>query len=114
MPHFPKPWFRKSRGVWMVQIAGVQHNLGADRELAFQRYHDLMRRPAAKPVPSEAVVGVIDSFLDWCHAHRSAETYQWYLWRLQRFIASIDTTLCVQHVRHFHLDNWLQQNPGWS
>ena len=34
--HFPKPWFRKSRGFWMVQIAGVQHNLGPDKEQAFQ------------------------------------------------------------------------------
>jgi hypothetical protein len=30
MAHHPEPWYRKSRGVWHVQIDGKQHNLGAD------------------------------------------------------------------------------------
>jgi hypothetical protein len=28
MSHYPKPFFRKSRGLWYVQIADKQHNLG--------------------------------------------------------------------------------------
>lgn len=76
MPHFPKPWFRKTRGVWMVQVGGVQHNLGANREQAFQRYHDLMRQPVApKKVPNESVVGAIDKYLDWCKEHQSEVTF---------------------------------------
>ena len=45
MPHFPKPFFRPSRGLWYVQIRGKQINLGPDQDAAFQRYHDLMRQP---------------------------------------------------------------------
>jgi hypothetical protein len=45
MPHFSTPWFRRVRGVWCVQIAGTQHNLGPDRERAFARYHALMAVP---------------------------------------------------------------------
>jgi hypothetical protein len=43
MPQFPKSFFRKSRGVWYVQIEGKQHNLGPDQKKAFDRYHELMR-----------------------------------------------------------------------
>lgn len=28
MPHYPEPFFRKSRGLWYVQLEGTQHNLG--------------------------------------------------------------------------------------
>ena len=50
MPHFPKPFFRASRGLWYVQINDKQLNLGADRTAAFSRYHELManaREPEA-------------------------------------------------------------------
>src|SRR4051812_23311844 len=42
--HFPKPYFRKNRGRWYVQIDDHQHNLGADEKAAFDRYHELMRQ----------------------------------------------------------------------
>lgn len=48
MPRFPKPWFRKDRSSWYVQLDRKQHNLGPDRERAFRRYHDLMTRPAVR------------------------------------------------------------------
>jgi hypothetical protein len=35
MPRYPKPFFRKSRQLWYVQLAGRQVNLGPDRDAAF-------------------------------------------------------------------------------
>ncbi len=40
-----KPWFRKARGAWFVTVEGVQHNLGADKKEAFERFYQLMREP---------------------------------------------------------------------
>ena len=34
MAHFPKPFFKKARGLWYVEINRQQFNLGADREAA--------------------------------------------------------------------------------
>ena len=45
MPHYPKPFFRKSRQLWYVQIDGRQINLGPDRDAAFTQYRDLMATP---------------------------------------------------------------------
>ena len=39
MPHFPKPFFKKARGLWYVEINRQQVNLGPDREAAFRQYH---------------------------------------------------------------------------
>ena len=43
MPHYPKPFFRRDRGLWYVQLRGRQHNLGANRD-AFRRYPTTRRR----------------------------------------------------------------------
>ena len=90
MPHYPKPFFRKSRQLWYVQIDGRQINLGPDRDAAFTQYRDLMATPkllapAIRNSAGELVVVLCDRFLDWVQLHRSAGTYQWYWWRLQSF-----------------------------
>ena len=58
MPHYPKPFFRKYRQLWYVQIDGRQINLGPDRDAAFAQYRDsdgrASRRPARVPPPRAA------------------------------------------------------------
>jgi hypothetical protein len=117
MKKFPKPWFRPSRGLWYVALDGKQHNLGPEKETAFETYKHLLHHPNASrrtAVASESVVGIIDKYLDWCQQHRSPETYEWYRWRLQLFAASIDKNLTVTQLKHFHLDDWLNQRRDWS
>ena len=79
MPHFPKPFFRKNRGLWYVQLDGKQVNLGPDRDEAFARYHKLMQAPVvASATATDLVAVVIDAFLDWCSKHRAQLTYKRY------------------------------------
>ena len=42
MARFSKPFFKKARGVWYVEIRRKQINLGPNREEAFRKYHELM------------------------------------------------------------------------
>jgi hypothetical protein len=94
--------FSSARGAWYVEIDRRQINLGPDRDLAFARYHDLMRRPRTRNVPSQDFSALADAFLDWVKIHRSPDTFEWYRYRLQRF--------CEQHpdlqatdLRPFHV-----------
>jgi integrase len=118
VPKFPKPWFRPNRGVWYATIGNKQHNLGADKEEAFRRYHELMGRKPQKPQSPDSVIGLLDRFLAWCKEHRKPETYEWYLWRLQKFTDHLKraglTTLSVSALKPFHLDEWLQPMTSWS
>ncbi len=117
MPHFPKPYFLKSRGIWKVQIRGRQHNLGTDEAEAFRRYHALMAAPAEPPPPeptARAVVSVLDTFLGWCKDHRAPDTYEWYRWRLELFARHVGASLAADRLKHFHIDEWLAKNPDWS
>ena len=120
MSHYPKPFFRKSRGLWYVQIAGKQHNLGPDRTAAFERYHALMQQPAEQRVASDTVVAIIDAFLDWCQKHRAPDTYEWYRWRLQLFAQPLEFPRFVRksyRYRCYHCYLWcteqkLSRNPA--
>jgi hypothetical protein len=64
--NFAKPWVRKNRG-WFVTDGGRQVPLGAEKEQAFQSYHKLMAEdPApAKKIQSDAVLAVLDRYLQW-------------------------------------------------
>ncbi len=114
MPHFPKPFFVKARGVWRVQIEGRQYNLGPHKDAAFRRYHELMQAP--KTVASELVVGVIDGFLEWCQKHRSKRTYDGHLWHLQRFVRQLPdaASMTVDELKPYHVISWVDAHPAWG
>jgi integrase len=116
MPHYPRPFFRAPRGLWYVQLGGRQVNLGPDRDEAFRRYHDLMARgrDEAEPATGDAVVSVLDAFLDWCQKHRAVRTYDWYRDYLQSFASSIPRGLTVERLKPIHVQQWVDAQPGWG
>ena len=74
----PKPWLRKGRG-WFVTIGGKQHNLGRDKEAAFQEYYRLMQRPAERrKVSGQSLAAIIDDFLEHVAKNKAPDTYRWY------------------------------------
>lgn len=108
MSHFPKPFFRKSRNLWYVQLRGKQINLGRDKETAFRRYHALLSAPPEQPVATDdsQIVILCDKFLSWVEKHRSAATYEWYRHRLQRFVETYPR-LTVGELKPFHVQEWI-------
>ena len=106
MPHFPKPFFKKSRRSWYVEIDRKQIKLGPDREAAFCRYHELMAQPHERVVPSESLAALADSYLEWCQKNRSHDTYEWYRYRLERFVQRYPD-LRVDQLRPHHVQTWV-------
>jgi integrase len=116
MPKFPKPFFRTARRAWFVQVAGKQVNLGSDRDAAFRRYHELMGRPkpVAARITADTVLPVLDAFLDWCQKHKAGRTYDWYRGYLESFARAVPTGLTTVGLKPFHVQQWLDANPGWK
>ena len=114
MAHYPKPFFKKGRGVWYVEIDRKQINLGPDQDEAFRRYHEIMAKPKPVKVDPNAVLGVLDSFLDWCSKHRAPDTFRWYKDRLQDFAVTIDRSLTVDRFRPHHVQQWVDSHEAWS
>lgn len=116
MPKFPKPFYRTARKAWFVQVGRKQVNLGPDEAEALRRYHEVMsaRRSVARPVSSEAVLAVLDAFLDWCEANKAGRTYDWYRNYLESFAGAIPRGLTVDDLKPFHVQAWLDDNPTWK
>ena len=110
MPHYPKPFFKASRGVWYVQISGKQINLGKDKDEAFRLYHELMANPEPKLQTNlnPSVTELIDLYLDWVQKHRAPDTYEWYQYRLQRFVDRYPD-IKVNSLKPFHVEQWVDQ-----
>ena len=106
MPHFPKPFFKQGRGLWYVEIDRKQVNLGPDREAAHRKYHELMAQPRAKPKRQDALATIIDAFLEWTQKDRSPVTYEWYRFRLQRFI-DLYPDMIAEDLRPYHVQQWV-------
>ncbi len=101
-----KPWFRKARGAWFVTVEGVQHNLGADKKEAFERFYQLMRQPQRRVVSLQAFVAVVDAFLDWVKLNLAPDTFEWYRYRLQRFCQRFPD-LRITDLKPFHVQQWV-------
>ncbi len=115
MPHFAKPWLRKGRG-WYLQLNGKQIKLGKDREAAFTRYHKLMQEQKevqAEKAESDSVLGIFETFLEWCSRYRSPDTYEWYQKHLQSFAETISKQLLACQLKPFHVEKWVSQHD-WS
>jgi integrase len=109
--HVPKPFYRKARKTWYVQISGRQVSLGQDRTEAFRRYYEIMANPPEKRLESVdrgdglKLCQIFDSFLDWLEKNRSSGTYGCYQYRLQRF-ADFYPDLTVSQLKPFHVQEW--------
>ena len=112
--HVPKPFYRKSRKTWYVQISGRQVNLGQDRTDAFRRHYEIMANPPEKRLDSVdhgegmKLCQLFDFFLEWLQHNRSFATYGWYQYRLQRF-ADFYPDLTVSQLKPFHVQQWVDQ-----
>jgi integrase len=114
----PKPFFRKSKQAWYVQLGPRQLSLGKDRELAFRRYQQLLlheRGQAAGPaLPADLTVAQLcEFFLDWSQRHNGADTYCWYQRYLQGFCDRCGG-LRAAEVKPFHVTRWLDGHQGWG
>ena len=65
-----------------------------------------MAQPQQKKVSPDLVVAIVDAFLDWTHKHRAVDTYEWYRYRLQRFVSRYPD-LRVIDLRPFHVQEWV-------
>lgn len=86
-----KPWHRKSRNAWFVEIEGKQHNLGPDKEEALRQFHALMAKAPEKP-GSGSVAAMLDAFLVFSGEHKAEATVDWYQGYLQDFLDYLKTT----------------------
>lgn len=106
MRKFPKPWFRASRNAWFVTLDGRQHELGPDRNVAFDLYRSLLAASPEQRDGSQRLALLIDRYLEWCSKHRAPDTYRFYRDLLQKFVTRYPA-LDVAQLRVYHVQDWI-------
>jgi integrase len=113
---FPKPFFRKAKQAWYLQLGKRQISLGADRDQAFKRYQEILLHEGGQitaPGVALSVAQVCDLFLDWCQRHNEPSTYDHYRFFLQDFCGR-DGGLNSLDLKPFHITRWLDRHTGWG
>jgi integrase/recombinase XerC len=122
MSHFPKPFYRKPRKRWYVELDGRQINLGPDKDAAFVEYRRLMAERDAKAPTSTVsdngltVAEVYDKFLTWCKQNREPLTYKGYHEFIQGLIDHLKekALLPACKLRPFHITEWVDAHKQWG
>jgi integrase len=115
-----KPWYRKSKDAWYVEIDGRQVRLAkgrSARNAAETAFHELMLRRAreeATKADPRAVLAreVCDRFLVATEKALAPRTFGWYNNYLQSF-CDLHGGARATDLRPFHLTGWLDRHPGW-
>lgn len=110
----PKPFFRKYTRSWYVQIGNRQINLGRDRKLAWEKYHQLMANHVAVTEQLITVARLFDTYLEWCSTRRSSGTYENNKRYLRSFVDCIGVRLPIAKLRPLHISAWMDAHPDWT
>lgn len=110
----PRPYYRKQRECWAVQIGKQQISLGTNREKAFAEYHRLMGLAGMATSPGDIqACELMDMFLD--HAKRNVKpsTAEWYEKHLQSFTDHAGL-VSTKDIKPFHVTGWIESHAAWG
>lgn len=106
----PKPWKRSQNGSWYIELDGKQINLGKDKQVAMERYHQLMSaRRLGKDVAHVTVRQVLDAYWGWYKKTHAESTVNHRTPVLQSFAKSVSAKLRARDLRGHHVQSWLDK-----
>jgi len=112
---YPKPFFREARQCWFVQLGTKQIRLDPDREEAFRQYHALMQQPEEERTSTgQAVVDILDAFLDWVQRNQEPRTYDFHKGHLTTFAKSIPRGIAVTALKPYHVTKCMDAQAAWG
>lgn len=106
MPRHSKPFYRRQTKSWYCSIQGRQIPLGKSREIAFEKFHELMANREQIKSDRATLYDISQAYLDWCEANRKPSTYDKHRHYLKSFIASVGKRMRPSQLRVHHVTKW--------
>ncbi|TWU49424.1 tyrosine-type recombinase/integrase [Rubripirellula reticaptiva] len=108
-----KPFFRKSKNAWYLQLGKRQVSLGREKKQAWQKYHQLMAD--SEPIRETATVEMLfERYLDWVEENRKPGTYSKIRDNLSSFAKFIGKQTKIATLSGSDLSNWAEGQSTWS
>lgn len=119
MARIARPWFYKQTGWWMVYVNGRKEKLAegrANKKQALIRLNELQLQALTNPAPEspqQTVASVIEGYQDFASRRLAASTVAMRWPYLQSF-AEKHGWRPISQCRPEHMDQWLDEHPGWK
>lgn len=109
----PKPFYRKSKQAWYVQIGKRQISLGKDEKQAWKHYHQVMAEN--EPIKDTTTVETLfERYLDWVQKNRQPGTYDKVRHLLSKFAKFIGKRTKVTKLTGADLSRWVDSESTWN
>jgi integrase len=113
-----KPYFYRSRGIWVVDTDSGRVNLGSDETKAHEAWAAMLavdqRRDDRDPTFAElARLFVADSQGRVTRGELSIDTHSNYVWYIDSFCTG-HANVQVSQLEPHHITDWLAANPTWG
>ncbi len=114
----PKPWYRKSKKAWYLQVArGEQMCLGKTKADADRRYREwLIDNAGSLPQPMQrhlTIAELAQEFLNHSQKHTKPNTYIYYCFFVVPFVERFGSAVAETFLpRTFN--KWLDEHTGWN
>ena len=109
----PKPFKRRSKKSYYLQLGKRQISLGKNRKEAFTKWRQLLVANGLSTGMCEKVQDLADQFLEWASKHTAEVTYDYYRKYVEDFAAKFGRAyidkLTIDEVEH-----WLDAHPTWN
>lgn len=112
----PKPYFRKQKKCWYVQIGSPprQLSLGKDKKEAWRKYHELMAANEPLHESTATVEDLFERYLEWLEKNRKPGTYKKVQALLTSFAKFIGKSTKVAKLSGSDLSNWVEKQSTWN
>lgn len=101
-----KPFFRKQTQSWYCSFSGKQFSLGKDKQLAFQKFHELMANQEEREQNRFSLYELSQVYLDWCQANRKPATYKQHRHFLKSFIGAVGKRQQAAQLKIYQVTKW--------
>jgi integrase len=114
----PKPWYRKSKKAWYLQVArGAQKCLGKTKAEADRAYRQWLIEQGESLPPEErrrlTVAELAQEFLDYSKAHTKPKTYESYCYFVVPFVERFGSVAAATFPP-LTFTKWLDEHAGWK
>lgn len=106
----------KSRDQFTATIDGTFYRLGADKEVAEQRFNFLLNKADLAEVVDKNpyFVSIADQWLEFVHKHHSPGRYRYSKNRIEEFAAFVGAGLRVKDIRASRVEAWINSRKVMS
>lgn len=104
----PKPYWRKQKACWAVDLDGRRISLGKDEKAAWEKYHRLMAERWERPT-EDSVWHVFELYYDWLESNRAPSTARRRLELLRSFGDFVGPQKKVHQVKAADVLRWLKK-----